>query len=153
MKGYIYKLYCMTSGLAYYGSTTNPVEVRLYGHKTNPTTTSNEIIKNGDYKIEVLEELEFQNKTELLNREKYYILNNECVNKNIPLRTTREWYYDNNYKDKLRNDYDEKRKEQKKEYYQANREKRLEYQHAYLKNKQNIIKNNNIHENSNQTAP
>jgi len=153
MKGYIYKLYCMTSGLAYYGSTTNPVEVRLYGHKTNPTTTSIEIIKNGDYKIEVLEELEFQNKTELLNREKYYILNNECVNKNIPLRTTREWYYDNNYKDKLRNDYDEKRKEQKKDYYKANREKRLQYQHAYLKNKQNIIKNNNIHENSNQTAP
>jgi len=129
----------MTSGLAYYGSTTNAPEVRLYGHKNNPTTTSIEIIKNGDYKIEVLEELEFQNKTELLNREKYYILNNECVNKNIPLRTTREWYYDNNYKDKLRNDYKEKRKTQKKEYYQANREKRLQYQQEYYKNKQNII--------------
>jgi hypothetical protein len=129
----------MTSGLAYYGSTTNPVEVRLYGHKTNPTTTSIEIIKNGDYKIKVLEELDFKNKTELLNREKYYILNNECVNKNIPLRTTREWYYDNNYKDKLRNDYNEKRKEQKKEYYQANRDKRLQYQQEYYKNKQNII--------------
>jgi hypothetical protein len=129
----------MTSGLAYYGSTTNAPEVRLYGHKNNPTTTSIEIIKNGDYKIEVLEELEFQNKTELLNREKYYILNNECVNKNIPLRTTKEWYYDNNYKDKLRNDYEEKRKTQKKEYYQANREKRLQYQHEYYKNKQNII--------------
>ena len=146
MRGYIYKLYCMTSGLAYYGSTINPVEVRLYGHKNNPTSTSEQIIKNGDYKIEVLEEFDFQNKTDLLNREKYYILNNECVNKNVPLRTTKEWYYDNNYKDKLRNDYDDKRKEKKKEYYIANREKRLQYQQEYLKKKQNIINNNYIHE-------
>jgi len=134
----------MTSGLAYYGSTTNAPEVRLYGHKNNPTKTSEQIIKNGDYKIEVLEEFDFYNKTDLLNREKYYILNNECVNKNVPLRTTREWYYDNNYKDKLRNEYDDKRKEKKREYYIANREKRLQYQQEYLKKKQNIIPSSNI---------
>jgi hypothetical protein len=118
--------------------------VRLYGHKNNPTRTSEQIIKNGDYKIEVLEEFDFNNKTDLLNREKYYILNNECVNKNVPLRTTREWYYDNNYKDKLRNEYDDKRKEKKREYYIANREKRLQYQQEYLKKKQNIIPLSNI---------
>jgi len=144
MRGYIYKLYCLTSGLAYYGSTTNPVEIRLTGHKNNPTSTSDLIIKNNNYKIEVLEEFDFNNKTDLLNREKYYILNNECVNKNIPLRTTKEWYYDNNYKDKLRNNYNETRKEQKKLYYQLNRDKRIQYQQEYLKKKQNIINNNNI---------
>jgi len=149
MKGFIYKLYCLTSGLAYYGSTINPVEIRLIGHKYNPTTSSDLIIKNNNYKIEVLEEFDFNNKTELLNREKFYILNNDCVNKNIPLRTKQEWYLDNNYKDKLRNDYNETRKEKKKEYYIANKAKRLNYQREYLKKKQNILNHINIDENIN----
>jgi hypothetical protein len=149
MKGFIYKLYCLTSGLAYYGSTINPVEIRLIGHKYNPTTSSDLIIKNNNYKIEVLEEFDFNNKTELLNREKFYILNNDCVNKNIPLRTKQEWYLDNNYKDKLRNDYNETRKEQKKQYYIANKAKRLKYQREYLKKKQNILNHINIDENIN----
>jgi len=149
MKGFIYKLYCLTSGLAYYGSTINPVEIRLIGHKYNPTTSSDLIIKNNNYKIEVLEEFDFNNKTELLNREKFYILNNDCVNKNIPLRTKQEWYLDNNYKDKLRNDYNETRKEKKKEYYIANKAKRLNYKREYLKKKQNILNHINIDENIN----
>jgi hypothetical protein len=149
MKGYIYKLYCLTSGLAYYGSTTKSIEIRLNGHIQNPTTSSEQIIKNNNYKIEVLEELQLQNRTELLNREKYYILNNECINKNIPLRTTKEWYNETNYKDKLRNDYNETRKEKKKQYYIANKAKRLKYQREYLKKKQNILNHINIDENIN----
>jgi hypothetical protein len=149
MKGYIYKLYCLTSGLAYYGSTTNSIGIRLNGHIQNPTTSSEQIIKNNNYKIEVLEELNFENKTELLNREKYYILNNECINKNIPLRTSNQWYYDNNYKDKIRNNYNEIKKEQKKQYYIANKDKRLKYQQEYLKKKQNILNHINIDENIN----
>ena len=149
MKGYIYKLYCLTSGLVYYGSTINPIQVRLNGHIQKPTTASEQIIKNSNYKMELLEELEFENKVDLLNREKYYILNNECINKNVPLRTTKEWYTETNYKDKLRNDYDDKRKQKKKEYYLANKDKRLKYQQNYLKKKQNILNHINIDENIN----
>lgn len=150
MRGYIYKLYCLTSNLVYYGSTTTPLEVRLYGHEHNPTTTSNEIIKNGNYKIECLEEFDFENKSDLRNREKHYIINNVCVNKNVPNRTTKEWYNEKNYKDKLRAEYDDNRRLKKKQYYQANKESRLTYQNAYNnKNKTNNIIQHSIDENTN----
>lgn len=141
MIGTIYKLYCLTSGLTYYGSTTTPLMVRLYGHTHNPSATSKLIIQNKNYKIEALEIVEFENKKDLLAREAYYIKNFECVNKTQPLRTSKEWYRDNNYKDKVREEYIEKWKDKKKVYYQMNREKRLKYQREYY------YKNNNKNSN------
>lgn len=62
---------------------------------------SREIIKNGDYKIELIEE------TEDDSRERYHILNTDCINKQIPGRTQREYYIDNRNK---RNNETKKRK-------------------------------------------
>jgi hypothetical protein len=100
------------SGLQYYGSTSQSIEKRLRGHENkykfyintnlDDYTTSFEIIKNGDYKIELMEECNDENRDE---RESYYIRNFECVNKYIPDRTKKEYM----------KEYDEKIKEHKEE--------------------------------------
>ncbi len=54
---------------------------------------------------------------ELQQRERFYIENNECVNKVIPLRTKKQ--YNENNKEKI-SDYN-------KEYYQDNKDKKAEY--------------------------
>ncbi len=54
--------------------------------------------KNKDYSYCVVEEVEYENKWELHNRERYYIENFECVNKNIPTRTRKEYDQDNKEK-------------------------------------------------------
>ena len=48
--------------------------------------------KNGDYDYNIVEEIDCENKYELHNRERYYIENNECINKKVPKQTVREWY-------------------------------------------------------------
>ena len=106
MKGYIYKIYDNTNGNVYYGSTKQLLCKRIAGHKAkyncylNKNINSSycksyEIIKNNDYSYCVVEELEYESKWELLNKERYYIENNECINKQIPTRTGKE-YYENN---------------------------------------------------------
>jgi hypothetical protein len=146
MIGTIYKLYCLTTGLTYYGSTTTPLQVRLYGHINRPYTTSKLIIQNKNFTIEALETVEFEDKKELLAREAYYIKNFPCVNKATPLRTPKEWYRDNNYKDKVRAEYNDKYKDKKKEYYQINKEKRKQYQKEYYYKNNNKNSGNNINE-------
>ena len=88
---------------------------------------SREIINNGDYKIELIEE------TEDDTRERYWIENTNCINKYIPGRTSKEWNEVN--KDKM-NAYKEK-------YYQNNRDlcikRAKEY---YLNNIERISENN-----------
>lgn len=143
MKGIIYKLYCLTSGLTYYGSTIQPVEVRLYYHEKNPTTTSSKIIEKGTYKIEPVEEIEFEDKKDLLMREAYHIRNNKCINKNIPGRTAKEWWIENDYNLKLRERYNDSCKEKKRIYYQTNKNTILKYAKNYYKNKK-LISNDNV---------
>lgn len=58
---------------------------------------------------------------ELLAREAHYIRNLDCVNKNIPGRSTYQYYEDN--------------KEKYKQYYQDNKIQKLVYQNAYNKEK------------------
>jgi len=88
--GKIYKIIDNTNGNIYIGSTCLTLEMRLANHLAKYNfnlrgrgnfTSSFDIIKNGDYKIELLELVRCENKEQLLDREKYYILNNECVNK------------------------------------------------------------------------
>ena len=53
--------------------------------------SSREIVKNGDWKIETVEEVVFKNKLELLQRERYYIENDSnAINKNRPCVTLDE---------------------------------------------------------------
>mgnify|MGYP000392109962 CR=1 FL=1 len=89
----IYRIVDNTNGNIYIGKTETTLTIRLAGHKydykVGKYCSSQEILKNGDYDIELIEE------TEDKSRERYYILNTECVNKQIPGRTRKEHYQDN----------------------------------------------------------
>lgn len=121
MKGIIYKIYDNTNGNLYYGSTSQKLSRRIALHraiyKNGGNCSSGEIIKNGDYSYSLVEEVEFENKLILHQRERYYIENFDCINKNIPSRTPKE--------------YLEANKERKQEYYQANQKKRQETSRQY----------------------
>ena len=136
-KAKIYKIVDNTNGNIYIGSTTetylsNRLSKHLshykswIKHKRSRYTTSYEIFKNNDFYIELIENINCNDIYELRNRERYHIDNNECVNKNIPNRTKKEYYQDN--KDKI------------KEYYQTNKDKIKEYYKVYYveKNKDKL---------------
>ena len=115
----IYKIVDNTNGNIYIGKTEEKyLSSRLAKHKYDykrgiSSCMSREIIKNGDYKIELIEET--QDET----RERYWILNTDCINNNIPGRTNKEYYKDN--KDKYK-EYKKDNKKHYKEYYK-NRDK------------------------------
>jgi len=89
----IYKIVDNTSDNIYIGSTCKTLKTRLSEHKSDykrflkglyNNIKSFDILKNNDYKIELLEDCEIKTKHELLARERFYVENNNCVNKNIP---------------------------------------------------------------------
>ena len=135
----IYKIVDNTTGKIYIGSTCKSLEERLYYHKSTYKRYLNEkycfvtsfnILQNENYNIILLEECDnITSKEELRMRERYYIENNECVNKLIPTRTGKEYYIDN--------------KEKIKEYRKDNREHHKEYMKEYMKNNKDIIKEKN----------
>lgn len=98
MKGIIYKI--VSDGiLPYYGSTTNNLTQRKWGHisgfkKYNNGETrfcfSYLHLQNKDHKYILVEEVEVENRKELLKIEAEYIRNNECVNIGIPYLTEEE---------------------------------------------------------------
>ena len=145
--GYIYSLTCNNPNLIYYGSTTKPLKYRLSEHncdfKNNKLVSSKILFEWGNVKINMIEEIDFEDKKELLDREAYYIINLECVNKKIPNRTDKE-YYDNNKEKinekqkKYRENNKEKINKRQKKYYQENKQKKQQY---YSNNKDEILKN------------
>jgi len=114
--GKIYKITCET-GLIYIGSTTRLLKERLRQHKYDMCRCKDFI----NPKIELIENVECETKTELLTRERYYIESIECVNLRIPLRT-----YEESLKHR-REQYSkcdkEARAKKKKEYYELNKDK------------------------------
>tara|TARA_R110002020_G_scaffold458090_1_gene675300 strand:- start:27 stop:425 length:399 start_codon:yes stop_codon:yes gene_type:complete len=90
----IYKIIDNTNNNIYIGLTKNSLYKRLHNHTSaylqylnnnrECKCMSGEIIKNGDYKIELIEE------TTDISRERYWIENTKCINKNIPLQTKTE---------------------------------------------------------------
>ena len=91
MNGKIYKIVTAHSNEIYIGSTINSLEYRLYSHieKYNGWInrkfkkgycSSYEILKYGDYKIELLEDYPFVDLKDLQKREGWYQLNSICVN-------------------------------------------------------------------------
>jgi hypothetical protein len=159
--GKIYKMVNDELGLTYYGSTCGELRSRLCAHKTQAKTrniTSKLLFDQGVCKIFLVEEYPTENKMLLLQRERFYIENNECVNKFLPGRTQKEWYVDNkkqrqayllknsdkikermkeyrnNNRDKMqqyRVKHSDEIKEQKKEWYVDNRDERLEKMKQY----------------------
>lgn len=135
MKIIIYKLFCNKTNKCYIGSTTTKLNKRINKHKSDyklfiegkqiNKCSSVEIIRENDYQIIILEEIEINTLEELNERykiERKYIESNlNTVNKIIPSRTT-------------------------KEYYQTNREVKLQRQNDYYKNpiKRERIKKYNL---------
>ena len=128
--GIIYRIYDNTNGDVYYGSTANVLRVRMGRHKSVAKSgrkcKSKSIILNDDYVYNEVEKYPCNSKKELETRERYYIENFTCVNKNVPTRTSKEYYEDN--------------KEDIKQYYQDNKEDLKEYQIKYNQDHKEDIK-------------
>ena len=152
-EGKIYKIKCNETGEQYFGSTTGSLRVRLNCHKSKTKSKkqcmSRQIINRGNFQIELVENYSCETKHELHKRERFYIDNNECVNRIIPTRTQKE--YRELHKEKLKElnrtwekehrqerntwqnnlyktneDYREKTKVRASEYYEQNKKKILE---------------------------
>ena len=143
-QGKIYKIIDNTNGNIYIGSTTKTLEERLRKHKSDSNCVSRNIIKNNDFKIELIENYPCENKKQLLERERYYIENNECINKKIPGRTSYEYrkiYYKDNKQKFLDLNKTDHRKNYQKDYKFKNKDKqnlyfkqRHQYQMTWCKN-------------------
>ena len=85
-------------GDVYFGSTTKPLNVRLSNHRSdfrhNQLNTTSHLLfeKFGEdgVKIELIETCPVDCKKDLLIRERFYIENNDCVNRKIPGRDQAE---------------------------------------------------------------
>jgi hypothetical protein len=95
--GVVYKITCNKTGMIYYGSTTN-YNKRIGEHinmvkndRGYYSARSYLIIQEGDYKFDILEHIEGCKK-DLEERERFYIENNKCINRQCPLRTKEESY-------------------------------------------------------------
>ena len=88
----VYKIIDNSNDNIYIGITKQKLYIRLNNHKQDFkrgwNCCSRNIIKNGDYKIELIEE------TDDKSRERYWIENTECINVVVPGRTRKEHYED-----------------------------------------------------------
>ena len=97
----LYKIVCNVTGKIYVGSTTEPsLASRLTGHKSHykyyltgkrDYITSFEILKNGNYYIELICNAACTSKDELNAIEGYHIRNLDCVNRCVPGRTQKQY--------------------------------------------------------------
>lgn len=109
--GRIYKIVSSQTDKCYVGTTTRFLSVllcyyrvnyRLYTEGKRSYNSSMEILKYNDAKIVLLEKLKFNNKEDLAKRQRHYMDNLNCVNKNIPSRTEEEYRNSDGYKNLLR---------------------------------------------------
>ena len=149
-KSKIYKIVCNITGLTYYGSTVNPISKRISQHRSHFKTgtgncSSKQVLIGGDYDYSLVEEFSCENRDQLRKRERFYIENNDCVNKQIPGRTHKEYRGQN--KDKISvkgKEYREQNKDKisahKKEHYEQNKDKILvHHKEYYEQNKDKIL--------------
>mgnify|MGYP003144373335 CR=1 FL=1 len=135
--GKIYRLIDNTNGNVYIGSTIQSLANRKAQHKSDTISCRNKcksksIIENGDYDIILIENYPCESKEELLMRERYYIDNTDCINQ---VRC----YISKDERKEYENDYALKNKdiinEKSKVWYQANKDKKAEYDKKYREDK------------------
>ncbi len=150
MIGFIYIIRSHQTTDVYYGSTKQTLSQRMAHHrydykhylegKNKGLTSSIDILKFDDAYIELVEEVEYESRNELLAREGFHIRNNKCVNKVMLGRTDKEYREDTKAqrKEYLKQNKD-KIKESEKKYHETNKEKIDEYkkQH-YQDNKEHF---------------
>jgi len=146
------KIYKITSGdTTYIGSTCEQtLAKRLAGHVQGYKCWKNGkqnfissylLIETEEYEITLIELYPCDSRDELRSRERFHIETNDCVNKNIPGRSHKEYiqsYYKENIekiKEKVKiyaNDNKDTIKENQKVYREDNRDKKREYYKAWL---------------------
>jgi len=132
----IYKIIDNTNNNIYIGSTTLQLNQRLGEHKRRYTyylsnnenkkynCSCYEILKNNNYKIVLIEELNCKDKNELRYKERYYINSLDCINKiKNPIRSIEE---KKEYEKKWVKNNPEKLKEIQKTYYEKVKNKLCE---------------------------
>ena len=146
-KAKIYKLVNDTLGLTYYGCTINTLRQRLNGHKTKGNKCKSKILfqGEGEVKIYLVEEYPTENRDLLKMRERYYIENNDCVNKCIPGRTGKERYETikdeiKQYQKQYRDNNKDKIKKRDKQYRELNKDTIREWHKQYYENNKDKFK-------------
>ena len=154
-KSMVYRIRSPNTDKYYIGSTTQILCKRFVDHKMKYKQyemgkgnyiTSFKIIELGDAYIELLEEVNCENRNQLEKKEGELIREHKvnCVNKYIAGRTHKQWEKDNvehrkQYIKKWGKDHSEHMKQCKKQYFIDNREKRSVQQKEYnLVNKETI---------------
>jgi len=94
--GYVYRIHCNIKNEDYYGSTETTMEERIENHIKSANTeegrkcTSKQIIDRDDWCWEIMEEVDFIVKRDLLVRERFYFDNYPCINLKKPYNTPEE---------------------------------------------------------------
>ncbi len=137
----IYKITSMNNPeLVYYGHTTQTLSRRFSHHKSHHETSSTQIIEKGDAIILLVEDYPCENEYEAKAREAFYIQNYPCTNKNIPNRPQKEqkkqWYENNKDQISLKRKEDRKENkdeinEKRKQWYDTNQERLNEHRKKY----------------------
>ena len=148
LNGKIYKLHSYDNELIYIGSTIQILSQRYAGHKANfkknKNVTSKILFQNSDNVIITLIKLfPCHCKSELEAEERLYIQNVECVNKQIPTRTKKEYRLDN--KDKIHKYYQDNKEHNKdkiQKYYQDNKEHIKTTRKQYYNNNKEYLRTN-----------
>ena len=95
-KAKVYKIINDVNGMTYYGSTVQPLSVRMgkhrHAHKVKHSKTYLKFGEISDCKIFLIENFPCNSKDELSQRERFYVENNPCVNKQTPGLTLKESY-------------------------------------------------------------
>ena len=152
--GKIYKIVCNITEKFYVGSTTKPLEIRLSEHETKYDSylkdeyhyiTSFEIIKNKNYYIELICNVQCISKDILKTFKNNYIKVLRCNNKVVPCRSDIQYRKDNaekikQYKKIYRENNTEKIKQQGKKYRKDNAEKIKQYKKIYRENNTEKVK-------------
>ncbi len=117
----IYKIVNPITNKIYYGSTIEKYLSSRFGkHKKRMSCETKNMDLNDCY-IELVEIYPCNNKQDLLWRERFYIENNECINKRLPI-TTKEEKMEYLKKWNIENDSNKRYYEQRKNYLRKWRE-------------------------------
>eukprot|EP00732_Lithocolla_globosa_P005581 Lithocolla_globosa_v1_NODE_5857_length_1174_cov_17.355675.p1 type:complete len:182 gc:universal NODE_5857_length_1174_cov_17.355675:227-772(+) len=132
----IYKIVCNENDDVYVGSTCQSLSQRMSGHRvqyrkwkadTYHFVSSFDVVQYDSAEIILIEDYPCERKEQLHSRERYWIEQMKCVNKNIPTRTWKEYRQDNaersrEYQREYQRQYRQDHSEQIREYYQAHAE-------------------------------
>jgi len=123
-------VYCIESnGLKYVGSTDRTIKQRLYNHRCWELYDMNKF----DYSVKTLEEVEYNEKIELRQREQYYMNIIECCNQLRAVGVSRKVY------DKITYERHKERILKRMSEYQKTDQAKIKAKIRYQKNKHKIF--------------